>query len=345
MAEKLKDILTGIGNWLGQTVFTIPINEQIKVVFLMWHLILAALILLIVVLIVVAAGAAKRRRKKRLKGAQVALGPDVPPKPVVTTENPPPSDPIEIGNLQEQGSREEQQDAFGMSMLRLYTDKGFTAVLCDGMGGMSDGGRVARYAVERLLNYEGMQDHLVSMDHAADDADKVAGEIRDVSREVYRNLFGRGGSTLVMTYIYDDQLMFWCAGDSDLFLKRNGELYTLNERHEYQKDLLRKVMRGRVNEEMAFTDPQAGALTQYIGQQAVEPEYTHAPLKLLPGDTLFLCSDGISDTLSLTEISEALQMTPHDAAQDLHAKVVDHAVPSQDNYTAIIIRYNGRVKN
>ena len=55
------------------------------------------------------------------------------------TERPEPLPELELANLQGVGSREEQQDAFGISRMDRYEEDGLLAVLCDGMGGMAEG--------------------------------------------------------------------------------------------------------------------------------------------------------------------------------------------------------------
>ena len=70
-----------------------------------------------------------RRKKKR--------GDKAVEEPI--TERPEPLPELELANLQGVGSREEQQDAFGISRMDRHEEDGLLAVLCDGMGG--HGGR------------------------------------------------------------------------------------------------------------------------------------------------------------------------------------------------------------
>ena len=46
---------------------------------------------------------------------------------------PEPLPELELANLQGVGSREEQQDAFGISRMDRYEEDGLLAVLCDGV--------------------------------------------------------------------------------------------------------------------------------------------------------------------------------------------------------------------
>ena len=349
----LSAILDDIFTWLES-----PLAED---GFLEWWMILCAGLVLIILAIVIAVLVRRRRRKKReAAGTAQSKGTGVisktvkePPKKkrrqttfepgkTVTIQDTQPQGPLIVSNLQGLGDRSEQQDAFGMSLVSAYQAEGFTAVLCDGMGGMADGARVARLAVDRLLA-DSPGNQLFRNGAAASPDDMVkhtAAKIRETSKEIYGQLFGQGGSTLVMTYILRGQLYFWTLGDSDLFLMRGGRLYALNERHEYQKTLLRKAAKGLVRTDQAFSDPQAAALMEYMGKEETDVEYTRRPLKLLKNDRLLLCSDGISDSLTLREIESAMVLSPHGAAAALEERIEQKALIGQDNYTAILIQYN-----
>ena len=65
------------------------------------------------------------------------------------------------------------------------------------------------------------------------------------------------------------------------------------------------------------------------------------PLRLEKEDTLLLCSDGVSDTLSKKQLREALALPPQAACDRLEEDILAAGLPNQDNYTAIIMRYHG----
>lgn len=283
----------------------------------------------IVLAIVVAAALFVRRRRAR-KAAPAVFQSE---KTVITLQ-PTQRQMLEFANLQGLGERDEQQDAFGASPLSAYEKQGVLAVLCDGMGGMAEGSRISRLAVEELLK-------LFPWKKDADVPDKIA----ELSRTINRQFRGMGGTTLVAVLIREDQLRFWCVGDSDLFLLRDGTLYALNRRQEFRNDLLLRALEGALTVEQAFTDPQAGALSYYVGQEETRCDALKKPFTLLPGDTLLLCSDGVSDTLSLRQIREALcAQDLQGACEELERMVEERQMPYQDNYTAIAIRYHGNTR-
>lgn len=240
---------------------------------------------------------------------------------------------FEFSALQGIGRRKEQQDAFGVSSEERFDTDGFFAVLCDGMGGMAEGGMIARETVVKFLGAFPLEEGVSS----------VNSWIESQSRSVYRRFRGQGGTTLVAVWIKGDQLRFWCAGDSDLFLLREGKLYSLNQRHEYKNELILKSLDGLIPLEAAFSERQAGALLEYIGKENVKCDYSIRPFKLIAGDTLLLCSDGISDTLTLRQIRENISFSePKSCCVNLEKDILSQRNPNQDNYTAIVVKFNGK---
>ena len=305
----MEDVLS----WLNQ-----PLLEDS---FLRLWMAIAAGAVLVLVLLLVLVLIRKRKRKKKAKSDGE--------EPV--TEQPAPRPVLELANLQGIGSREEQQDAFGISRMARMEEDGLLAVLCDGMGGMAEGGRIAAETAAEL----------VAMFPWEDDG-AVPEWVRQRSGRVYQQFRGHGGTTLVAALLRGRSLSFWCVGDSDLFLLREGTLYELNVRQEFRNDLILRALEGAFPVEDAFTDPQAGALSEYIGKEDVKCDYTYLPFSLQPEDALLLCSDGVSDTLTLKQIREAMALPPQACCDKLEEEILAAGKPNQDNYTAIILQYHGK---
>ena len=305
----MEDVLS----WLNQ-----PLLEDS---FLRLWMAIAAGAVLVLVLLLVLVLIRKRKRKKKAESDGE--------EPV--TEQPVPLPVLELANLQGIGSREEQQDAFGISRMARMEEDGLLAVLCDGMGGMAEGGRIAAETAAEL----------VAMFPWEDDG-AVPEWVRQRSGRVYQQFRGHGGTTLVAALLRGRSLSFWCVGDSDLFLLREGTLYELNVRQEFRNDLVLRALEGAFPVEDAFTDPQAGALSEYIGKEDVKCDYTYLPFPLQPEDVLLLCSDGVSDTLTLKQIREAMALPPQACCDKLEEEILAAGKPNQDNYTAIILQYHGK---
>ena len=210
---------------------------------------------------------------------------------------------------------------------------GWSTVLCDGMGGMAEGGMIASQVVADILDAFPWQ------------GDNVPKEkIGAMSARVYRQFrTARGDDARSGAGKRRKSLFFRRVGDSDPFLLREGKIYALNMRQEYKNDLLLRAVEGAFPPEEAFADHQAAALSEYIGKEQVICEQTRKPLLLLPEDTLLLCSDGVSDTLTLAQLREAMALPPAQCCGKLEQDILSADMPNQDNYTAIAVRYHGKV--
>ena len=303
--------MQGIFSWLGLPIFPrCPVR--------IWMVLAAALIAALAVVLIIMF---KRKKKGRKIGHAADAVTQIPRRRPV----------LELANLQGIGSRSEQQDSFRISRLDRYEEDGLLAVLCDGMGGMAEGGLIASQTASELMDAFPWEDD-----------ENMPQWIRTHSEKVYRRFRGHGGTTLVAALLRGDELSFWCVGDSDLFLLREGKLIALNTRQEYKNELVLRALSGAVRLEDAFADPQAGALSKYIGKEDAACDYTRIPFRLKREDTLLLCSDGVSDTLTLKQIREALTLPPQECCARMEEEISAARRPQQDNYTAIIIKYNGK---
>lgn len=303
--------MEGIFSWLNQ-----PLVQDSFIRIWMAIAAGAGLVLVIILMVVLL-----RKKKKK-------EGPDVN-EPI--TEKPAPLPVLELANLQGLGMREEQQDAFGISRMGRLEEDGLLAVLCDGMGGMAEGGMIAAETAAEMVGMFPWED---------DGA--VAEWLRQRSARVFQQFRGHGGTTLVAALIRGQSLSFWCIGDSDLFLLREGKLYALNVRQEFKNDLVLRALEVAFPVEEAFTDPQAGALSEYIGKEDVKCDYTYLPFSLQAEDVLLLCSDGVSDTLTLKQIREAMALSPQACCDRLESEILAAGKANQDNYTAIVVKYHGK---
>ena len=304
--------MEGVISWLNQPLFQDSSIRNWMAIAVGAGLVLA--ILLVSLLI----KKTKEKRKERPAGKEP------------TTEKPVPLPVLELANLQGLGNREEQQDAFGISRMERLEEDGLLAVLCDGMGGMAEGGMIAAETAAEMVGMFPWED---------DGA--VPKWVRQRSGRVYQQFRGHGGTTLVAALLKGPSLSFWCVGDSDLFLLREDKLYGLNVRQEFKNDLVLRALEGAFPVEEAFFDPQSGALSEYIGKEDVRCDYTHMPFSLRPEDTLLLCSDGVSDTLTLKQMREAMALPPQACCDKLEEQILAAGKPNQDNYTAIILKYHG----
>ena len=81
-----------------------------------------------------------------------------------------------------------------------------------------------------------------------------------------------------------------------------------------------------------------------FGKENVRCDYTRIPFLLQADDVLLVCSDGVSDTLTLRQIRDILALPPQVCCEQLEKAILDVGKPNQDNYTAVVLKYHGKVE-
>lgn len=115
------------------------------------------------------------------------------------------------------------------------------------------------------------------------------------------------GATLAALLICDGSFAAIWAGDSRVYLLRQGHYSQVTEDHSEVNELLR---RGALTPEQAASWPRKNVITRAIGIGAApDPELRHGAL--LPGDSFLICSDGLTEHIRDEEM--AALMARHDA--------------------------------
>lgn len=200
------------------------------------------------------------------------------------------------------GGRSEQQD-------RAYVccnEQNIFAVLCDGMGGSTDGGIASDAAIaamrraykEYILNE--FQDTPPSFLYRA-----MLTADQDVSKRID---YKAGGTTLVTAFIQDDLLYWLSVGDSRLYVLRSGELLQVTRDHNYRLRLNELKARGEITDIQYKKESKRGeALISYIGLRNITLfDLTQTGFKLQSGDRLLLATDGLFKVLSSVQIKTVM---------------------------------------
>lgn len=241
----------------------------------------------------------------------------------------------QIENLQGVGTRARQEDSFTiMNALdeQLYNDYGLMFAVCDGMGGMKDGKIASETAVNSFRKF------FSEMDRSGKIAMQLKKSVFTASEDVENLLNGDGGSTVVIGIIFHEQFYFASVGDSYLYLKRGGKLYRLNAEHNLcHQRYLENIRDGAFDPIECREDPEAAALTQFLGMTGFsEIDCSVRPMFLQKGDMLLACSDGVGGVLNEHELIDILDGS-EGMCRQIEQRIVEHAKPNQDNYTALII--------
>jgi len=236
--------------------------------------------------------------------------------------------------------RENNEDSFRVAPeLNLF-------VLSDGMGGLEAGEVASRMAVDAVLEHcrqaEADPDlPLVgeSREDVSSDTNRLASAIRVANESIYRvaqqGVGHRGmGATIIAVKCTDHRMSVAHVGDSRIYQLRGGKLEQLTNDHSFVAE---QVRNGRMTQEEANSSTMQNVLVRALG---IDPtvDMDLGEVSLLEGDTVLLCSDGLTRELSDAQIAAVLgeRRDASAAAQGL----VDLAKQAGggDNVTVIVLR-------
>lgn len=218
-------------------------------------------------------------------------------------------------------------------------EEGSLLVVADGMGGHQSGELASRVAVESAAHYvlDMMQWFLKLTPDTEDDfVDELSDSLVAIQRKIWRHGSGTSlgmGTTVTMAYLLDSRMYVVHAGDSRCYLYRENELRQLTTDHTIAQQL---IDAGGVEKDDPMISRWHHVLYNCVGggEKEVRPEAIRCDLCV--GDTLLLCSDGLTGMVADDQIAELLRATasPKDSCQKLVEAANDAG--GTDNITAIV---------
>ena len=201
-----------------------------------------------------------------------------------------------------QGGRSENQDSCGF----VDTPHGLIAIVCDGMGGGPAGKEASTLAVQAIADYFCKQqpaedDMKVMMQNAIEYAHQAI-----ISRSENHPEMRGMGSTCVAVLFYSKAAVVGHIGDSRLYQFRHGDKVFRTEDHSLVADMVRSK---ELTEEQARLSQQTNVITKALGGKNGQL----ADVDLLPyekGDRFLLCTDGIWNALSESDLVKRAAKTP-----------------------------------
>ena len=247
---------------------------------------------------------------------------------------------VSLGNAQHQGKRQYQEDSFGFSDItgRNAVGKGIMAVIADGMGGLQNGKAVSTFVVSSALEwFDSKPENYTS---GKDLKDIIVSINKAVCNTYNSDGKASAGSTAVLAVINGDELHWLSVGDSRLYIKRDGLVYQISEDHDYLNRLLGEVLENDTAASIAFADSQKDSLIGYIDNNELSSfDYSKKGYRLLDGDIIILCSDGVYNAVSAEEMSENIDSDAMASCKRIINLVAAKNVPGQDNNTIIVMSY------
>jgi len=234
------------------------------------------------------------------------------------------------------GHRKYNQDRVAYA----YSNESLLLVLADGMGGHLHGEKAASIAIETFVETFGQ--------HAQPRIEDPNAFIQNTMRYAHdrimkiphnQDMGGFPGTTCVAALIQDGKMYWGHAGDSRVYLMREGGVFAKTNDHSMVQQL---VDRGRISHEQARIHPQRNQITNCLGgmDDLFYPELGE-PTQLQSEDIILLGSDGLWGPFSDRELVESFFAMP---VKDVLESLVQHALQREagksDNITGVVVRWD-----
>ena len=211
---------------------------------------------------------------------------------------------------------------------RFYIGDSF-CIVTDGMGGYK-GGEIASTMVVDTLAADMQRWQDVSADALRQAVAKANMAVYDWVKTTPA-LEGMG-TTAVVAYVTGSDLYWANVGDSRLYVFHEDRLTQISTDHSMVQALYEA---GELKADDMLQHPQRNVLTRAVGVGPVV-DIDAGVYKVMPGDRILLCSDGLSGYIEQAVIEEAFRKEAKDERliEDLMTLVYDQG--ARDNVTIVI---------
>ncbi|MGM9616058.1 Stp1/IreP family PP2C-type Ser/Thr phosphatase [Butyricicoccus sp.] len=209
-------------------------------------------------------------------------------------------------------------------------------VLCDGMGGARAGNIASDRAADRFL------EHIKTADAALTDTESLANIVEEAvaaaNTEVFQlsqssPAYNGMGTTLVGGICVDDRIILANVGDSRAYLIDGSKIAQMTADHSLVEEMVRS---GRLTPEEAKVYPGRNLITRAIGvDSAVEADLYE--ITIHDGQTLLLCSDGLSGLVYDAEIAAIVAEAA--SQEDACSRLIERACEAGGNDNITVVLY------
>lgn len=259
-----------------------------------------------------------------------------------------------FGGTHEGMSGKHNEDSYGIFAWKLDPERIFhLGVVADGVGGQIAGEVASRLTIETIGEYFDGQDTINNISGHLEQAILAANEaVYNASQE---NSEYKGMSTTVaMAAIVDNRLFTAHIGDSRIYLLRDGRLQQISIDHTWAQEAIEA---GLLTREQAKTHPNRNVIKRHLGGklqievdhrlalvkgQTAEEAHANQGMSLNSGDTILICSDGLTDMISDDEALESLNNHFQDLTTATN-ELIDKANRNggRDNITVVLLQVPG----
>ena len=217
---------------------------------------------------------------------------------------------------------------------------GYLLAVADGVGGRPEGDLASERTLSAMLTYMGKAASCFqSLDTSEEHA--LLERLEEVVRGVHAALVEEYGgitaklpaTTLTMVLLAWPRAYHVQVGDSRAYVRRGGRLQRLTRDQNFGEFM---TSIGAWTDEQAAMASTAETLASAIGGSELEPVV--GLIDLSPGDSLLLCTDGLTKHVSDDEIGNALAQ--QESAEGTGRKLVADALAGggRDNITVVVLR-------
>lgn len=217
----------------------------------------------------------------------------------------------------------------------IETDGGLLAILCDGVGGDYGGDMASKIAIKSSTYFfttSDTDDYLQRIKYALEEANSFV-----VNHSAGSSDLKSMATTIEMLFIKDN-LAFWGhIGDSRIYHIRSGKINQLTKDHSLVQKLLDE---GFITHKQAANHPNKNVIMRALGDNPfVEADISKVKLNKLEKNSFFVCSDGVSNLVSDSELENILRLPDMEERKDQIVKLI-RLRGAADDYSFIYIEIN-----
>jgi len=171
-------------------------------------------------------------------------------------------------------------------------------MVADGMGGHNAGDVASYIAVNAVVDYisQHKNENITSADLLLAAVKKANARVLELAK-LYKQYEGMG-TTLTVAWLMDKRIYIAHVGDSRAYLINESSIYQITEDHSLVQQM---INHGTITRDEAMNHPQRNVITRALGSgDEIDVDLTEVPYA--DGDTLLLCTDGLTNQLSDQDI-------------------------------------------
>jgi protein phosphatase len=243
---------------------------------------------------------------------------------------------MELWGITDNGKvRKRNQDVY--KILVREEDNTAVLVVCDGMGGANAGNIASELAADIFIgniseNIDDTTDLIELADKMTDAV--IAANVAVFDKGLYEDKYHGMGTTLTAAISTAQGEVVANIGDSRAYQISNGEITQVTKDHSVVEEM---IDRGEISRSEANKHPSKNLITRAIGTGIYDPPDIFF-LNLNNGEFILLCTDGLSNVVTDSEILSELKQgnTVRESCEALVDLALTRGAP--DNVTAVILK-------